>query len=213
MSYAKVRALTRVAEPESEADLLELAVVLTASRLERAIRAYRRVTAAEAREPYERAHLDVYWDEDGSLVVRGRLAPEDGATLERALAAAADRLWAKKDDGSAEPRASKAEALVAFAETSLGGGAGPRASDLYQDGRPAPSPPRCAGPSLPATAAGASLAVRTGLSMRTTSSTGHGAARPAWTTSSCYAGATTGLCTRAVTASTGGCASTTREAG
>ena len=44
LSYAKVRALTRVATPESEAGLLPLAGVLTASQLERALRVYRRVT-------------------------------------------------------------------------------------------------------------------------------------------------------------------------
>jgi Domain of unknown function (DUF222)/HNH endonuclease len=131
LSYAKVRALTRVAEPESEVELLQLALMLTASQLERAIRAYRRVTAADSRELYERAHLELYWDDDGSLVVRGRLAPDDGAVLERALAAAADRLWAKTDDGSAGPRPTRAEALVAVAEASLSGGPA-RGGDRYQ---------------------------------------------------------------------------------
>src|SRR5262249_29669072 len=46
--YAKVRALTRVAEGGSEEELLELARLLTAAQLERAVRAYRRVTSEEA---------------------------------------------------------------------------------------------------------------------------------------------------------------------
>src|SRR5436309_2685044 len=50
LSYAKVRALTRVATTESEQELLELAFVLTAAQLERTLRACRRLTAAEARE-------------------------------------------------------------------------------------------------------------------------------------------------------------------
>jgi Domain of unknown function (DUF222) len=60
LSYAKVRALTRVADAESEAELIGLAGVLTAAQLERAISAYRKVTAAEAHELHERAHLNVY---------------------------------------------------------------------------------------------------------------------------------------------------------
>src|SRR5207248_8106266 len=39
LSYAKVRALTRVATAESEGELLELAGVLTAAQLERTVRA------------------------------------------------------------------------------------------------------------------------------------------------------------------------------
>jgi hypothetical protein len=42
LSYAKVRALTRVADADSEEELLELARVMTAAQLERAVRAYRR---------------------------------------------------------------------------------------------------------------------------------------------------------------------------
>src|SRR5579884_2810878 len=47
LSYAKARALTRVATPENESELLELARVMTAAQLERAVRSYRRVTTAE----------------------------------------------------------------------------------------------------------------------------------------------------------------------
>ena len=43
LSYAKVRALTRVASAENEGELLDLARVLSAAQLERTVRAYRRV--------------------------------------------------------------------------------------------------------------------------------------------------------------------------
>jgi hypothetical protein len=122
LSYAKVRALTRVATAENEEELLALARVLTAAQLERAVRAYRRVTTAEARELQEGAYLSVFWEADGSLAIHGRLAPEDGALLLRALEAMRDTLW-KQGRGSAEPRparqASNAEALVAVAEAAL----------------------------------------------------------------------------------------------
>ena len=133
LSYAKVRALTRVATPANEEDLLLLARACTASQLERVVRAYRRVSVEEAREQQEAAHLSVFWSPDGSLEIHGRLAPEDGALVLRALESVRDSLWR----GSAEPRparqASNAEALVAIAETALAGEIDTRpGGDRYQ---------------------------------------------------------------------------------
>jgi hypothetical protein len=127
LSYAKVRALTRVAEVDIEEELLELARVMTAAQLERALSAYRRVTTEEARDAHEDAYLTSFWDEDGSLVIRGRLAPEDAALFLRALEAARDSLWQRDRDelrGSAEPRReprrpTNTEALVALADAAL----------------------------------------------------------------------------------------------
>jgi Domain of unknown function (DUF222)/HNH endonuclease len=136
VSYAKVRALSRVATAESEEELLQLAGVLTAAELERTVRCYRRVSAVEAREQLERAFLSVFWNADGSLELHGRLAPEDGALLLRALEAQRDLLW-REGGGSAEPRparqASKAEALVAVCEASLAqAGEGRTGGERYQ---------------------------------------------------------------------------------
>jgi hypothetical protein len=127
LSFAKVRALTRVARPDSEEALLELARVMTASQLERALRAYRRVTSEEARSVQENEQLTAYWDEDGSLVVRGRLAPDQGALFLRALEASRDALWEHERQvgrGSAEPqreprRPTNTEALAAMADVAL----------------------------------------------------------------------------------------------
>jgi hypothetical protein len=93
LSYAKVRALTRVAKTETELELLKLARACTAAQLERTMRAYRRVTTKEARDQQEQANLAVFWNPDGSLEIHGRLAPEDGALLLRALEAPRDSLW------------------------------------------------------------------------------------------------------------------------
>jgi Domain of unknown function (DUF222)/HNH endonuclease len=130
LSYTKVRALTRVAEPENEGELLGLARDLTAAQLERAVRAYRRATAKEANELHELAHFGYGWGDDGSLVLYGRLAPEDGALFLRALEAARDSLWDREPSaggGSAEPRfpsgrPTNADALLAMADASLAGG-------------------------------------------------------------------------------------------
>jgi hypothetical protein len=136
LSYAKVRALTRVAGPESEEELLELARHMTASQLERAVRAYRQVTAREADDLHAVAYAGYSWEPDGSLVLRARLAPEDGALFVRALEAARDRLAereAGEGGGSAEPRRpSAAEALVALADLSLAAEDGRSGGERYQ---------------------------------------------------------------------------------
>jgi hypothetical protein len=141
LSYAKVRALTRVADEDSEEELLELAGHMTAAQLERTVRAYRRVTVDEAKALEDAAHLGYYWDEDGSLVIRARLAPENGALFLRALEAGRDllqeRAW-EDERGSAEPRKparrpTNAEALAAAADLALAGSTDGRAGgERYQ---------------------------------------------------------------------------------
>src|SRR5258707_639778 len=88
LSYAKVRALTRVGTPETEERLLKVGRAGTAAHVERIVRGWRRVDRyAEARES-ARQHasrgLHVHTDDDGTVVVRGRLTPEVGALVLRA---------------------------------------------------------------------------------------------------------------------------------
>jgi hypothetical protein len=100
LSYSKVRALTRVATGETEARLLEVAQCGTAAHVETIVRALRRVDrqeeAKEAAVRHAGRTLQVYPDEDGMVVVRGRLEPEVGAVLLRALEAAREVLYAKR---------------------------------------------------------------------------------------------------------------------
>ncbi|HEV8472053.1 MAG TPA: DUF222 domain-containing protein, partial [Methylomirabilota bacterium] len=108
LSYAKVRALTRVATPETEERLLAVGRAGTAEHVERIVRGWRRLDRkAEARETAKRhagRALHVYQDEDGMVVVRGRLEPEVGAVLMQALAAARETLYQQRraSDVSAE---------------------------------------------------------------------------------------------------------------
>jgi 5-methylcytosine-specific restriction endonuclease McrA len=65
--------------------------------------------------------LHVHSDDDGTVVLRGRLSPEVGALLLRALAAARETLY-QKVGGSAEPPTMaqrQADALALLAETAL----------------------------------------------------------------------------------------------
>jgi hypothetical protein len=149
LSYSKVRVLTRVAAPDSETDLLELARHATAAQLERMLRAFRRVTRAEAEAAHENRDLSWHWDEDGSLCLRARLPAEEGALVLAALQDSRDALMRDRrgleagpagprpEDGPAgppdpdrqreHPLPSNADAFCAMAETALGAGPTPRA--------------------------------------------------------------------------------------
>jgi Domain of unknown function (DUF222)/HNH endonuclease len=102
-SYSKVRALTRVAAAESEAELLEMARHATAAQLERIVRAARRCTAIEADEISSLCHFSWSWNpEDGTLELSAKLLPEDGAMLLEALGAARSALSERRRQEAAE---------------------------------------------------------------------------------------------------------------
>src|SRR5689334_2281684 len=88
LSYAKVRALTRIATPATEAGLAGLAQPMTANQLERFARAHRQVTAAGDADARVRRRLVWRVEEDGSLSGTFRLPPLAGAVLLKALRAA-----------------------------------------------------------------------------------------------------------------------------
>jgi uncharacterized protein DUF222/HNH endonuclease len=83
LSYAKVRALTRVAEPATEDALLELAHEATAAQVERVVRAWRRADAdaVDAATVAAKRRFDHWWDDDGMLHVRMCLDAEQGAAF------------------------------------------------------------------------------------------------------------------------------------
>src|SRR5207248_222351 len=149
LSYSKVRALTRVATPETEERLLAVGRAGTTEHVERIVRGWRRVDRnAEAREA-ARQHanraLHVYPDTDGTFVLRGRLTAEVGALLVQALAAAREALYQQahgKDadagqvdvpGGTPTMVQQQADALALLAETALHHGIDPGApGERYQ---------------------------------------------------------------------------------
>jgi 5-methylcytosine-specific restriction endonuclease McrA len=150
LSYAKVRALTRVATPETEARLLAVGRAGTAAHVERIVRGWRYVDRrAEARETKHRhasRALRVYQAEDGMVVLRGRLEPEMGALVMQALAAARESLYqrarerarattgfANVSEETPTPVQQRADALALLAETALHQGLDPGAAgERYQ---------------------------------------------------------------------------------
>lgn len=123
LTFTKVRALTRVATGSSEESLLELAGALTASQLERALRAFRRVAAEDARDAHELEYVDYYVDDDGTLFLRARLAAEDGTLVIKALEAARERvLERRREERAAAANDPQAQAqAVTQAVTEPGG--------------------------------------------------------------------------------------------
>ena len=137
LSYSKVRALTRVASPATEARLLAVALSATAAQVERLVRAWRR-TDRDAQPDAEQVllasrTLSMQVDEDGMAVLRGRLPPEVGAVLLRAVEAAMQQVPATADGGEPTIAQRRADVLGLVAESALAGGLDPRnPADRFQ---------------------------------------------------------------------------------
>ena len=145
---------SRVATSETEERLLAVGKAGTAEHVERIVRGWRRVDRiAEAKETAQRHKSraqHVYQDEDGMVVIRGRLAPEVGAVVMKALDAARETLYRRScrtfADATAEGVSAgtsvcevtpsmaqqQADALALVAETALHHGIGPAQGDRYQ---------------------------------------------------------------------------------
>jgi uncharacterized protein DUF222/HNH endonuclease len=133
LSYAKVRALTRIATPENEEGLAEIAGPMTGNQLERFARAHRQASQADDAAARVRRRLTWRMEDDGSLAGTFRLPPLQAAVLLKALRAAVGDLEHPHDteagDVSAETPArekpgtetstSLADALVAISEAFL----------------------------------------------------------------------------------------------
>ena len=150
ISYSKVRALTRIATPANEHDLLSFARAGTAAHVERLVRGMRRVDHLAEGDGEQRAHaaryLRAYTDEDGMVVVTARLAPEAGAALLRALDSGVEKLYGPRrgqpSGGAHEPmepaedvttEQRRADALGLVAESALSAGLDPGSrGDRYQ---------------------------------------------------------------------------------
>jgi hypothetical protein len=148
LSYAKVRALTRIAGPHTEAGLAVLAGPMTAGQLERFAAAHRRVSAAGDQHAFTTRRLSYRLGEDGSLVMSVRLPASDGAVVLQALRAACGDLEhphrphdgdpaPARDPGAGptgqQPPAGLADALVDMARDLLAGKIARAANpDIYQ---------------------------------------------------------------------------------
>jgi Domain of unknown function (DUF222)/HNH endonuclease len=162
LCYSQVRAVTRVATPGNEADLLEIALHATAAQLETIVRAYRGVLEIELGDEsaeYRRRFVRCEHDDDGALLIHARLPAEEGAlvlaALEGSRKALTERASAEttqngdsraaadvgnEPDPDEEPNAevlerftpSNADALVLIAQSALTRGPAESAGDEHQ---------------------------------------------------------------------------------
>jgi hypothetical protein len=119
LSYSKVRAITRIATPATEVDLVELALAGTTNQVERLVSAYQRADPGSAdREAKQWARRGL-WHEvqpDGTVAITLRLPAEAGAAFLSAVEGfvpPAELL----PDGTRDRRAARrADGAVAMAE-------------------------------------------------------------------------------------------------
>lgn len=133
LSYSKVRTLVRVARPETEAELLGIALHASAAQLAQLLGAYRRVGAgdelAHANRQYKNRFVGWSYDEDENLTLTVTLPPEQGQVLLKALDMAAEQVRsehrASRESGTAVPHEdadisytqAMADGLTVMAET------------------------------------------------------------------------------------------------
>jgi hypothetical protein len=113
LSYTQVRALTRIATPENEADLLQLAQNTAGGQLEKICRFIRdRVAADEGVIPEQALRLGFETFSDGSQELRVRLRPEQALGMRKKVRAVKEL--------SGDPTMSDADALVALTDRGAG---------------------------------------------------------------------------------------------
>jgi hypothetical protein len=111
ISYSKVRAMTRIATPDNEAALLNIAEHGTAAHVEKLVRKYcwveRLEDARRSNDQHVARYLRFSYDEDGSMLVNARLPAEVGALVRKAVEVAV--ALAEKDAARASAEASEQE--------------------------------------------------------------------------------------------------------
>ena len=116
LSYSKVRALTRVATPENEETLSDMALNSTAAMLERICRGVKLASRDEDGEliaaPEPERWVNSRWEGDGMTRVTAVLSADEAELLMETLRSVRETM--KSDESEAEP--SLADALVHVAE-------------------------------------------------------------------------------------------------
>ena len=147
ISYSKVRAMTRVATPDTEDYLLMIARHGTAHHVETLVRKYRRVTRLQdegAEKQHEGRLVQISHEDDGTIVLHARLPAEKGALVLKALELALDQSSLVAEEVSAETShpatvadhesfgQRRADALTDMAESYLANGPASSSGDRYQ---------------------------------------------------------------------------------
>ena len=113
ISYSKVRAMTRAATPQNEAQLLNIARHGTAAHMERLVRVYRRCREQTGAAPGETAirreeRFYCFAEDDETMVFGGRVSVEQGRLLVKALDAMVAEMEADEREGADAQKADDA---------------------------------------------------------------------------------------------------------
>ncbi len=86
LSLDQVRALGKIATPDNEAELADLAAEMTAAEVERMARKSQEISREQLREEEPKHEVTFYWHDDQRFFhLEGNLAAAEGALVERAL--------------------------------------------------------------------------------------------------------------------------------
>lgn len=131
LSFSKARAITRIAKPETEADLVALAETAPTESVERVVRAWKvngRLEEAELERQRYLSRTCSIFPQGGMYVLTARLPAEDGAGLKRAIEEECDRSYRvaraagegqEEEDTRAAAARRRADTLVALIERGL----------------------------------------------------------------------------------------------
>jgi hypothetical protein len=114
LSYSKVRALTRVADPAREGELVDFALTATAAQLEQTIRSYERQcgTPAQEKERLEKVRLNLFDNAEGMSNLAACLTLELAELLRVALERAGKDVSRTENDSAESFRADAFEVIV-----------------------------------------------------------------------------------------------------
>ena len=123
LSFCKARAITRVARPETEGDLLPLAEGATTAQVERMVRAWKLSSRLEEEEVERQRFLSrscSIYPEGGMYVLVARLPADEGAMLRSAIDVETDAIYreqrtangVEEDDTRTAAARRRADALV-----------------------------------------------------------------------------------------------------
>jgi hypothetical protein len=135
LSLDQVDAVSRMATPENEADLIEQTLGWSNAALDQMARRHRGITESEARSVWERRRLVRQWNLDASeLRFRGNLPAEAGKLFDEAIDTRLDGIPPNPETGMFDAYETRAaDALTELAATSGDHNGGPNQVDLFAD--------------------------------------------------------------------------------
>jgi hypothetical protein len=138
VSFSKVRAITRIADASNEDYLLNLCKHGTAHHVERVVSQFRRAQKFADRDfamrQFDKREVTWRYDDDGCIVIKAKLPPDQGEMVLKALEKAIDVSGVDPHDPTSDTAAQRrADALGRVAETYLSNSdCNGRTADRYQ---------------------------------------------------------------------------------